>query len=121
MLVVAYFPLVFPKPPYRPTQRLLWASSISYTSANRQICVIDALEALMRLNECFLPERAAQIYTHGLILCANGFVHLDQIDEFYQESIMSLQYSRYSFKMGYSALANLLHDLGMKGNPVRKS
>lgn len=77
-------------------------------------------DVLDKLNECFLPERAAQIYTYGLILCANGYVHLDQIDEFYQESIMSLQYSQYSFKMGYSALASLLHDLGMKGNPVRK-
>jgi len=77
-------------------------------------------DVLDRLNECFLPEKAAQIYTYGLILCANGFVHLDQIDEFYQESIMSLQYNQYSFKMGYSALAGLLHDLGMKGNPVRK-
>lgn len=73
-----------------------------------------------KLNNCFLPERAAQIYTYALILCANGFIHLDQIDEFYQESIMSLQYSQYSFKMGYSALSGLLHDLGMKGNPVRK-
>ena len=82
-----------------------------------QVLSEDVLE---KLNNCFLPERAAQIYTYGLILCANGFVHLDQVDEFYQESIMSLQYSRYSFKMGYSALSSLLHDLGMKGNPVRK-
>ena len=77
-------------------------------------------DILEKLNDCFLPERAAQIYTYGLILCANGFVHLDQVDEYYQESIMSLQYGSYSFRMGYSALTNLLHDLGMKGNPVRK-
>ena len=82
-----------------------------------QLLSKDVLETL---NDCFLPERAAQIYTYGLILCANGFVHLDQVDEFYQESIMSLQYSNYSFRMGYSALTTLLHDLGMKGNPVRK-
>ncbi len=77
----------------------------------------DVLEIL---KECFLPERAAQIYTYGLILCAQGFVHLDQVNEFYMESIMSLQYSDYSFKMGYDALSNLLHDLGMRGNPVKK-
>lgn len=77
-------------------------------------------DVLEKLNDCFLPERAAQIYTYGLILCANGFVHLDQVDEFYQESIMSLQYNAYSFKMGYNALSALLHDLGMKGNPVQK-
>ena len=87
-----------------------------------QYALLQALseDVLEKLNNCFLPERAAQIYTYGLILCANGFVHLDQVDEFYQESIMSLQYSRYSFKMGYSALSSLLHDLGMKGNPIRK-
>ena len=82
-----------------------------------QVLSADILE---KLKECFLPERAVQIYTYGLILCANGFVHLDQVDEFFQESIMSLQYSAYSFKMGYSALSSLLHDLGAKGNPVRK-
>lgn len=77
-------------------------------------------DVLEKLQDCFLPERAAQIYTYGLILCANGFVHLDQVDEYFQESIMSLQYSKYAFKMKYNALFNLLHDLGMKGNPVRK-
>ena len=82
-----------------------------------QVLSADILE---KLKECFLPERAVQIYTYGLILCANGFIHLDQVDEFYQESIMSLQYSAYSFKMGYSALSSLLHDIGAKGNPVRK-
>ena len=77
-------------------------------------------DVLEKLRECFLPERAAQIYTYGLILCAQGFVHLDQVNEFYMESIMSQQYSNYSFKMGYDALTSLLHDLGMKGNPVKK-
>lgn len=77
-------------------------------------------DILEKLNECFPGERAAQIYSYGLILCANGFVHLDQVDEYYQESILSLRYGSYSFKMGYSALGTLLHDLGMKGNPVRK-
>ena len=87
-----------------------------------QYALLQALSSdiLKKLKECFLPERAVQIYTYGLILCANGFVHLDQVDEFYQESIMSLQYSAYSFRMGYSALSSLLHDLGAKGNPVRK-
>jgi len=77
-------------------------------------------DVLEKLNECFLPERAAQIYSYALILCAQGFVHLDQVSEFFMESIMSLQYSNYSFKMGYDALSGLLHDLGMKGNPVKK-
>ena len=55
-----------------------------------------------------------------MILCANGFVHIDQIDDFYQESFLSVLYRKYSFKMGYVALSNLLHDLGLRGNPVRQ-
>ena len=75
---------------------------------------------LEKLKECFLPERAAQIYCYALILCANGFLHLDQVDDFYQESFLSVKYRKYSFKMGYTALSNLLHDLGLRGNPVRR-
>ena len=82
-----------------------------------QLLSADILEML---KECFLPERATQIYSYGLILCAQGFVHLDQVNEFYMESILSLQYSRFSFKMGYDALSSLLHDLGKRGNPVKK-
>lgn len=76
-------------------------------------------DILENLEACFPLERAAQIYSYALILCANGFVHMDQIDDFYQESFLSLLYRDYSFKMGYTALSNLLHDLGMRGNPVR--
>ena len=77
-------------------------------------------DVLEKLSSCFPAERAFQIYTYGLILCAHGFIYLDQIDEYYQESFMSLQFAPYSFKMGYTALSSLLHDLGMKGNPVTK-
>ena len=76
-------------------------------------------DILNKLEECFPRERATQIYSYGIILCANGFLHMDQVDEFYQESFLSILYKNYSFKMGYVALSNLLHDLGMKGGPVR--
>ena len=76
-------------------------------------------DVLEKLKACFLPERAAQIYCYALILCVNGFVHIDQVDDFYQESFLSLVYRKYSFKMGYTALSNLLHDLGSRGKPVR--
>ena len=72
-----------------------------------------------KLHLCFPAKRAMQIYTYALILCANGFLHVDQIDEFYRESVLSLLYADLSFKMGYTALSNLLKDLGMKGHPVR--
>jgi len=77
-------------------------------------------DVLEDLKACFSIERAYQIYCYALILCANGFLHIDQINEHYLESIMSLKYKDFAFKMGYTALGNLLHDLGCKTNPVRE-
>lgn len=76
-------------------------------------------DILDRLLVHFPAKRAVQIYTYALIMCANGFLHVDQIDEFYQESVLSLLYGGFSFKMGYAALSGLLRELGKKGNPVR--
>lgn len=76
-------------------------------------------DILEKLESCFTLERAGQIYSYALILCANGFIHMDQIDDFYQESVLSLMFAQYSFKMGYTALSSLLHDLGMRTNPVK--
>ena len=76
-------------------------------------------DILQKLEACFSIEKAAQIYAYSLILCANGFVYIDQIDDYYQESILSVLYKDYSFKMGYTALSSLLHDLGMKTNPIK--
>lgn len=76
-------------------------------------------DVLEKLKTCFIPERAAQIYSYALILCANDFVHIDQINDFFQESFLSVLYEKYSFKMGYIALTNLLHDLGRNGNAIK--
>ena len=77
-------------------------------------------DILDKLKACFPLERAMQIYSYAMVLCANDFVHIDQIDDFYQESFLSVLYRNYSFKMGCTALSNLLHDLGLRGNSVRK-
>ncbi len=77
-------------------------------------------DVLEKLKVCFDLEKATQIYAYSVILCANGFVHMDQVDDYYQESFLSVLYKNYSFKMGYKALSNLLHDLGLRGNPVRQ-
>ena len=42
-------------------------------------------DVLEKLSSCFPAERAFQIYTYGLILCAHGFIYLDQIDEYSYE------------------------------------
>lgn len=76
-------------------------------------------DVLDKLRKCFPTKQAVQIYTYALILCANGFLHVDQIDEFYRESVLSLVYEGLSFKMGYTALSNLLKELGKKGNPAK--
>ena len=75
-------------------------------------------DVLQRLKLYFPAERANQIYCYAIILCANGFLYMDQINEFYQESYLSLIYAGYSFSLGYSAVKHLLHDLGMKANPI---
>lgn len=77
-------------------------------------------DIFVRLGLYFPLEKATQIYSYAMILCVNGFVHVDQVDELYRESFLSLMYSGYSFKMGYTALSNLLYDLGIHGNPVKK-
>lgn len=74
---------------------------------------------LEKLKGCFLRERAAQICCYALILWVSDIVHIDQVDDFYQEIFLSLVYRKYSFKMGSTALSNMLHDLGSRGEPVR--
>lgn len=75
-------------------------------------------DILKRLREFFLYDRATQIYCYALILCVNGYLYIDQIDEVYQESFLNLAYRKLSFSLGKTAISNLLHDLGMKTNPV---
>lgn len=77
-------------------------------------------DVYLRLKKYFQIERATQIYCYALILCANKFVYMDQIDDYYQESYMSVLYQNLSFKMGYKALSSLLHHLGTRGEPVRE-
>ena len=52
-------------------------------------------------------------------MCVNGFTYVDQIDDYYQESFMSVIFKNFSFKMGYTALSTLLRELGKKGNRVK--
>jgi hypothetical protein len=76
-------------------------------------------DILERLEKYFGQEQGTQIYCYGLIMCVNGFTYVDQIDDYYQESFMSVIFKNFSFKMGYTALSTLLRDLGKKGNRVK--
>lgn len=86
-----------------------------------QYALLEILSADVyeQLKKRFAGEAAAQIYCYALIMCANGFVHMDQVDEYYRQSFLSVQYRSYSFKLGYTAVRKLLHDLGMYNNPVK--
>lgn len=71
------------------------------------------------MEKYFGQEQGTQIYCYGLIMCVNGFTYVDQIDDYYQESFMSVIFKNFSFKMGYTALSTLLRELGKKGNRVK--
>lgn len=87
---------------------------------NYALLIFLSLDVFRLLGDCFSSDTAAQIYCYAIILCANGFLHIDQINEKYIESIMSLMFENFSFKMGYTALSNLLHRLGSEGGPVHR-
>lgn len=75
-------------------------------------------DILERLEKHFTVERSAQIYSYALVLCVNDFVYIDQIEKIYYETVLPLAFYGYTFKMGYTALSNLLHDLGACGGPI---
>lgn len=71
------------------------------------------------LEGCFTFDQAAQIMSFAIILYGNGFAHLDQIQEYYNQSWLSLEYKPYTFKMGRDALNTLLDNLGRRTKRVR--
>ena len=71
------------------------------------------------LEQCFPLDKAAQIFTYAVILYANGFVHIDQIQRIYEQTWLQIEYKDYTFKMGRNALDTLLVDLGRKTTRVR--
>ena len=71
------------------------------------------------LEQCFPLDKAAQIFSYAVILYANGFVHVDQIQRIYEQTWLPVEYKDYTFKMGHNALDTLLDDLGRKTTRVR--
>ena len=72
------------------------------------------------LKECFPADRASQIFAYACILYANGFVHVDQVQGYYEQSWLSQEYKSLSFRMGKTALGTLLDDLGRRTTRVVK-
>lgn len=72
----------------------------------------------LALEEYFPADCASQIFAYASILYANGFVHLDQVQGYYEQSWLSQEYKRLPFKMGKTALGTLLDSLGRRTTRV---
>lgn len=77
-----------------------------------------AIDVKSRLEKYFPLDRATQIFSYACILYANNFVHLDQVQRYYEQSWLSQENKSYSFKMGKTALGTLLDDLGRRTTRV---
>ena len=75
-------------------------------------------DILTSLKKFFPLDRASQIFAYASILYANSFVHLDQVQNYYEQSWLSLEYKNLPFKMGKTALGTLLDDLGRRTTRV---
>lgn len=64
------------------------------------------------MEEYFPADYASQIFAYASILYANGFVHLDQVQGYYEQNWLSQEYKRLPFKMGKTAPGTLLDSLG---------
>jgi len=64
-----------------------------------------------KLCECFEIDVATQIYAYALILCVNGSVPLEHVEEIYQESYLSIAFQGIPFRMDAHSLYALIQDL----------
>lgn len=85
-----------------------------------QYAFIEAVTSSVKedLQKCFQIDKAAQIFAYAVILYANGFVHVDQVQRYYEQSWLSIEYKDYPFKMGRTALGTLLDNLGRRTKRV---
>lgn len=81
-----------------------------------QYALINAVAGsiLSSLKKHFPEDRASQIFAYASILYANGFVHLDQVQSYYEQGWLSQEYKALPFHMGKTALGSLLDDLGRR-------
>ncbi len=85
-----------------------------------QYALIEAVAGDVKksLEKYFDLEEAAQIFSYASIFLANGFTHKDQVGVYYEQSWLRIRYSRYSFRMGRTAIDTLLDNLGRRGERV---
>ena len=71
------------------------------------------------LTNYFNADDASQIFAYASILFANDFVHLDQVQRYYEQSWLSQEYKNFPFKMGKTALGTLLDNLGRRTTRIK--
>jgi len=81
-----------------------------------QYALVEELAKDIRksLEKQFPADKASQIFAYACILYANGFTHLDQIQQYYEQSWLSHENAMYTFSMGKTALSSLLDNLGRR-------
>lgn len=74
--------------------------------------ILDSLKAF------FPMDRAFQIFAYASILFANDFVHVDQVQAYYEQSWLAQEYKQFSFSMGKTSIGTLLDTLGRRTQRV---
>lgn len=114
---------IIPDVGFKPNKNYLEsdiADSITVLDYGQYAFIEEAASSVKQdLEQCFTLDKAAQIFTYAVILYANGFVHIDQIQRIYEQTWLQVEYKDYTFKMGRNALDTLLDDLGRKTTRVR--
>jgi len=77
-----------------------------------------AAPVLKKLEQYFKVDVASQIFSYAALIYANGFIHVDQVNSFYQQSWLSLKNKKLGISMGRTAISTLLDDLARKGTRV---
>ncbi len=77
-----------------------------------------AKDIFSALERSFPADRAAQIFAYASILFVNGYVHVDQVQSYFEQGWLSQKYKKVPFKMGKTALGGLLDDLGRRTKRV---
>ncbi len=85
-----------------------------------QYALIEAVAKDIKtaLEKYFPADRASQIFAYASILYANNFVHVDQVQGYFEQSWLAQRYKSFPFKMGQTALGTLLDDLGRRTTRV---
>ena len=80
-----------------------------------QVIGKDIFEALKKQ---FPLDKATQIFSYACLLVANGYIHVDQIQSYYEQSWLSYDNRNFTFGMGKTAIGTLLDSLGRRTTRV---